>query len=185
MLELACPNSLPLLPTRQPLVCVLEHVGIARQESTARARAGAALDLHNRHRVVSEAAQKSGQRTRGEMTASLSLPVQLRLPATLDVDHRQRVMERSEGDAPPSRVLEEFRRPRGELIDGKIFRSIRAAVVQPRLERIEQRSRAGVAGLAERVGTTAAGAGNAQPQIAQRALREADQLWCFRGCHAD
>ena len=119
------------------------------------------------------------------MAAALSFAMQLRFPATLDVDHCERVVQGAERDASPSRGLEELGCSRGEFVDREIFRFHRAAIAEPGFERVEERARASVSSLAKRIGSATAGAGDAQAKLAQRALRQANQLGSFCSCHAD
>src|SRR5438270_5779780 len=98
------------------------------------------------------------------MTAALAFAVQLCLPAAFDVDYRQRVVERPERHPSPASVLKEFARAPREFVERKSFGFSRSAVSEPGLERVKQRTRAGVTRLAQGVGAATAGAGDAQPQ---------------------
>jgi hypothetical protein len=82
-----------LFPARNPIVRVLEHVGVARKEPAARGSPNTALDLHDGDRIIRETPEESCQRAGGEMTSTLALAVQLRFPASLDVDHRERIVQ--------------------------------------------------------------------------------------------
>jgi hypothetical protein len=57
-------------------------------------------------------------------------------------------------------------------------------IAEPGLEGVEQRRGSGVTRFAKRVGATATGAGNAQAEISQRTLRQANELRSFGSCHA-
>src|ERR1700716_1273252 len=107
-LELACSDRLPHLATGKLLVGMLQHVAIARQKSATCVAARAALYLHHCQGIVGEAAEECRQGTGGEGTAGFALPVKLRLPAILDVDHRERVVEGPKRDLAPAGVLEEL-----------------------------------------------------------------------------
>src|SRR4051812_9536013 len=158
---------------------MLEHLRVPRQESTTRVDANAAFDLHHGHRIIRETAEKSGEGAGGQMAAALTIAMELRFPAVLDVYHRQRIVQRAERHAAPAGGLKKLAGSNRELVDGKVLRLARAALREPRLERVEQRRRAGVARFAKRIRPAAAGTGDAQPQVAQRSLCEADQLWRF------
>src|SRR5689334_11853097 len=98
--KLASADCLPGLSSRDALVRMLQHLRVARQKPATGRRANRTLDLHHANRVVCETAKKSGERAGREMAASLALPVKLRFPTILDVNHCQRVMERTEIDSP-------------------------------------------------------------------------------------
>ncbi len=164
---------------------MVEHVSVAGQESAARVSADTAFDLHDCDRIIGETAEESGERAGREMAAALAFAVQLRFPATLDVDHGERVVQGAERDASPASCLEEFGGSRGEFVDRKIFRFHRAAIAEPGLERVEERARTRVSGLAKRIWSATARAGDAQAKLAQRALRQANQLRSLCGCHAN
>src|SRR4051812_15301331 len=151
---------------------MLEHLRIPRQKSTTRVDANAAFDLHYGHRIIRETAEKSGEGTGGQMAATLTIAVELGFPAVLDVDHGQRIVQRAERHAAPPGGLKKLAGSNRELVDRKVLGLAGAALREPRLERVEQRRRAGVARFAKRIRAAAAGAGDAQPQVAQGALRE-------------
>src|SRR5205085_6090913 len=96
VLEPARADCLPFLPARESFVCVLEHLRVPRQKSATRVDPDAAFDLHDGHRIIREAAEESGESAGGQMAATLAIPMELRLPAILDVDHRQRIVQRAE-----------------------------------------------------------------------------------------
>ena len=92
-LELSRAYSLPLFPSGYSLVGVLEHVGVTRKEPAARRSSDAALDLHHSNRIIRQAAEETGESPGGEMASTLALAVQLRFPASLDVDHRECIVQ--------------------------------------------------------------------------------------------
>ena len=66
---------------------------IARKETAARGFSCAALDLHHSDRIIRQAAEETGESPGCEMAAALALAVKLRFPASLDVDHGERVVQ--------------------------------------------------------------------------------------------
>src|SRR2546423_9707596 len=91
-LELPSSDGVPAFSARDAIVCVLEHLRVAREKPAPRGRANAALDLHYTYRIVRQAAKESGESSGSKVTAALTFAVELRFPAVLDVDYRQGVV---------------------------------------------------------------------------------------------
>src|SRR2546423_15718385 len=92
VLELPSSDGVPTFSARDAIVCVLEHLRVAREKPAPRRRANAALDLHYTYRIVRQAAKESGERSGSKVTAALTFAVELCFPAGLDVDYRQGVV---------------------------------------------------------------------------------------------
>src|SRR2546423_3716338 len=92
VLELSGSDGVPAFSARDAIVCVLEHLRVAREKPAPRWRANAALDLHYTYRIVRQAAKESGESSGSKVTAALTFAVELRFTAVLDVDYRQGVV---------------------------------------------------------------------------------------------